>query len=52
MKIVRVNIDKVVNIQPTDPKETKENNDETWNGVENGEHGIAKENSGVGTLVF
>ena len=42
MKMVRVNIDKVVNIQPTDPKETKEN----------GEHGIAKENSGVGTFVF
>ncbi len=50
--MVRVNFDKVVNIQPTDPKETEENNNETWNGVENGDHVIAKENSGVGTFVF
>ena len=45
--MVRVNFDKVVNIQPTE-----ENNNETWNGVENGEHVIAKENLGVGTFVF
>ena len=45
--MVRVNFDKVVNIQPTE-----ENNIETWNRVENGEHVIAKENLGVGTFVF
>ncbi|XP_023348490.1 flavin-containing monooxygenase FMO GS-OX5 isoform X2 [Eurytemora carolleeae] len=44
-KYIKFN-DKVVNIQPTDPKETEENNNETWNGVENGDHVIAKENSG------